>query len=570
MHNVFNELSLIIVIGVAVSLFMRAIRQPLTIAYILTGVLVGPAAFDLISSPETLEVFSNFGIALLLLIVGMGLNPRVIKEVGKIAAYIAITKVLLVTGIGYVLSGFLGFSTTESLYIGIALSFSSTIIILKLLTDKREQTRLYGKVAIGYLLIEDILATLILVGVSTSSSGEISVSTFAELLIKATALIGGLLVVRMFVLPRLNNIIAKSQEFLFLFAIGWGMGTAALFSVGGFSLEIGALIAGVTLASLPYATEISSRLKPLRDFFIVLFFVQLGSHLELSQIIDVLPRAAVFSAVVLVANPLIVMSVMGITGYTKKTSFKAGLTGAQVSEFSLILLLLAADLGQISQEITSLITVVAFLTIAVSTYTITYADSLYELFEKYIRMFEKSKTNEQKEVHHHYELVLFGYQKGGHEFIRVFNQLKKSYVVVDYDPNIIDTLESKQINFIYGDVTDLELLDEVNLRHAHLVVSTITDFQTNVFISRWLEKENPHAVFICTADTVEEAAELYELGSSYVMLPHYIGSEKIGAFIRKSGLKKNEFKKYRQKHLAYLQEHYELMPTPDPDEVPPA
>lgn len=570
MHNVFNELSLIIVIGVAVSLFMRAIRQPLTIAYILTGVLVGPAAFDLISSPETLEVFSNFGIALLLLIVGLGLNPRVIKEVGKIAAYIAIVKVVAVTSIGYVLSQFLGFTKTEALYIGIGLSFSSTIIILKLLTDKKEQTRLYGKVAIGYLLIEDIIATLILVGVSASGEGELTAKVFLGLMAKIVGLGLGLILIRLYLLPRLNNIVARSQEFLFLFAIGWGMGIAALYSIAGFSLEIGALIAGVVLASLPYATEISSRLKPLRDFFIVLFFVQLGSHLEPGQIIEVLPNALALSAIVLVANPLIVMSVMGITGYTKKTSFKAGLTGAQISEFSLILMLLAFDLGQISQEITSLITVVAFLTIAVSTYTITYSDRLYEFFERYIRMFEKSKVSEQKEIHHHYDLALLGYQKGGHEFIRVFNQLKKSYVVVDYDPNVIDMLEAKQINFMYGDVTDLELLDEVNLRHAHLIISTITDFQTNIFLSRWLEKENQNAVFICTADTVEEAAELYELGAAYVMLPHYIGSEKIGAFIRKSGLKKTEFKKYREKHLAYLQEHYELMlPAEDgSEEVP--
>ena len=562
MHSVFNELSLIIVVGVAVSLFMRAIRQPLTIAYILTGVLVGPAALNLISSQETLEVFSNFGIALLLLIVGLGLNPRVIKEVGKIAGYIAISKVLLVTGIGFLLSQSLGFTTTEALYIGIALSFSSTIIILKLLTDKKEQTRLYGKVAIGYLLIEDILATLILIGVSTSAQGDVSIRLFGEMLGKSMLLISGLLALRMYVLPRLSSIIAKSQEFLFLFAIGWGLGIAAVFSKAGFSLETGALIAGVMLASLPYATEISSRLKPLRDFFIVLFFVELGSHLELSQVIDVLPYAVLFSLLVGICNPLIVMSVMGLSGYTKKTSFKAGLTGAQISEFSLILLLLAADLGQISERITSLITVIAFITIAVSTYTITYADSLYEIFERYIRMFERKIVSEKKEVRHHYELTLLGYQKGGHEFVRVFHQLKKSYVVVDYDPHVIDTLEEKQINFVYGDVTDIELLEEVNLSHSHLVVSTITDFQTNTFISTWLEKENPRAVFICNADTIEEAAELYSLGAAYVMLPHYIGSEKIGAFIKKSGLKKTEFKKYREKHLAYLQSHYDLLDEP--------
>lgn len=557
MHeSIFTELSLIIAIGVGVSLFMRIIRQPLTIGYILTGVLVGPAAFDLIQSTETLTVFSEFGIALLLLIVGLGMNPRVIKEVGKIAAYIAVGKVLVVTGVGFVLSRALGFTQTEALYIGLGLSFSSTIIILKLLTDKKEQTRLYGKVAIGYLLVEDIIATAILVGVSASGDGGASVSDYTNLLLKCTGLITALLVIRAFVLPRLSNLIAKSQEFLFLFAIGWGLGIAAIFNNVGFSLEIGALIAGVMLASLPYATEVSSRLKPLRDFFIVLFFVSLGSHLQLGGIGDILPAVIPLSLLVLVGNPLVVMTLMGLGGYTKKTSFKSGLTGAQVSEFSLILLLLAADIGQINREITSLITIVAFVTIAVSTYSITYADQLYNMFEHYIRMFERKKVSEVRERSKHFNLVLFGYQKGGYEFVKLFKQLDKSHVVVDYDPNAIDILESKQINFIYGDVTDPELLEEVNLTKSKLIISTITDFATNLFLGNWLEKENPHAVYICTADTIEEAARLYEIGAAYVMLPHYIGSEKISSFIRRSGLKKSEFRKYREKHLEYLQSHY--------------
>jgi Kef-type K+ transport system membrane component KefB/Trk K+ transport system NAD-binding subunit len=561
--SVFAELSLIIAIGVAVSLFMRIIRQPLTIGYILTGVLVGPAALDVIQSTETLTVFSEFGIALLLLIVGLGMNPKVIKEVGKIAAFIGIGKVLAVTGVGFLLSRLLGFTPTEALFIGLGLSFSSTIIILKLLTDKKEQTRLYGKVSIGYLLVEDIIATLILVFVSSSSESGAALSDFTNLILKCSGLIIALWLVRAFLLPRLNGLIAKSQEFLFLFAIGWGLGIATIFSKAGFSLEIGALIAGVMLASLPYATEVSSRLKPLRDFFIVLFFVSLGSHLELAGLHDFIPAIIVLSILVLVGNPLVVMTLMGLGGYTKKTSFKAGLTGAQVSEFSLILVLLAANMGKIDQEIASLLTIIAFVTIAVSTYTITYADQLYNLFEKYIRMFERKRASEQMDKAKHYDLVLLGYQKGGYEFVRLFNQLGKSHVVIDYNPNVIDILESKQINFIYGDVTDPELLQEVTLSKSKLVVSTITDFLTNKFLGEWLEKENPHVVYICNADSIEEAAELYDAGAAYVMLPHYIGSEKISSFIKKSGLKKSEFKKYREKHLAYLQTHYETELEPE-------
>jgi voltage-gated potassium channel Kch len=296
----------------------------------------------------------------------------------------------------------------------------------------------------------------------------------------------------------------------------------------------------------------------LRDFFIVLFFIGLGSHLRLTNVDELLPKALLLSVIVLICNPLIVMSVMGISGYTKKTSFKTGMTGSQVSEFSLILLLLASKTGQIDQEVVSLVTMVALITIAVSTYMIIYSDSLYLFFERYIRAFERKHVKEGKERRQRYELVLIGYQKGGHEFLKVFKGLKRRYIIVDYDPNVIDALEHNNEEFLYGDVTDPELLEELNLEHSRLVVSTITDLQTNLQLATWLEKYNPNAVFVTTADTAEEAAELYEHGTAYVMLPHYIGSEKIGSFIRKNGLNKTEFKHFREKHLDYLQTHHEL------------
>lgn len=558
----FTELSLLLAIGVAISIFMRIIRQPLIIGYIITGIVVGPAFLNLIHSPDTIEVFAQFGIALLLLIVGLGLNPRVIKEVGKIATSIAFGKVIIATTIGFMVSSVLGYDTTTSLFIGISMSFSSTIIILKLLSDKKEQNRLYGKISIGFLLVEDLIATLVLIGVSaTAKSTGFSADDLMHLVIRSALLISVLVAVRWLVLPRLTHLIAKSQEFLFLFAIGWGLGIASLFSIAGFSLEIGALLAGVTLASQPFAQEISSRLKPLRDFFIVLFFIYLGSHLILSDVIHVMPIALLFSLLVLVGNPLIVMTIMGVSGYTKKTSFKTGITGAQISEFSFIMLLLAQQTGQISAQVLSLVTVVALITIGVSTYVILYADQLYNIFEKYLRLFERKKVHKEHERAKHYELVLFGYHRGGSEFLKVFKQLKKSYVVVDYDPLVIDLLESQHEPYIYGDITDLELLEEVNIEHAHLIVSTLSDFQINEFIAKWLEGVNPRAVLICSADTIEQAAQLYEAGAAYVMLPHYIGTEKISTFIKKSGLRKREFRRYREKHLAYLQTHLETVPA---------
>lgn len=562
MHSIFSELSLVIAVAVGVSLFMRIIRQPLIIGHILTGLLVGPSLLHLIKSPETIQVFSDFGIALLLLIVGLGLNPRIIKEVGKIAGAIALTKVAFTTSVGFLISRLFGYPVVPSLFIGVGLSFSSTIIILKLLSDKKEQSRMYGKISIGFLLVEDLIATLLLVSVSAAGEGDITVGNFGGLLIKNIGLIVGIVLVRVIIINNLGNLIAKSQEFLFLFAIGWALGIAALFQREGLSLEIGALIAGVTLASLPYAQEIASRLKILRDFFIVLFFISLGSHLELHNVWQVMPKAVVLSLVVLIANPLIVMTVMGIGGYTKKTSFKTGLAGAQVSEFSLILLLLANKSGRVPQEVLSLVTITGLITIAISTYLIIYSDTLYKVFERYLNIFERKAIKEEREHRHNYELVLIGYQKGGQEFLKVFQQLKRRYVVVDYDPAIIESLEHRGAEFLYGDVTDPEMLEELNLRHSKLIISTITDIATNSMLAEWLENTNPNAVFIATADSTEEASHLYNLGVAYVILPHYIGSEKIGSFIKKNGFNKSEFKKYREKHLAYLQSHYDLLAEP--------
>jgi hypothetical protein len=230
----------------------------------------------------------------------------------------------------------------------------------------------------------------------------------------------------------------------------------------------------------------------------------------------------------------------------------------------LVLITLGNRQGLLRDDLVSVMTLEALISIAVSAYLIIYSDKLYTLLEPHLSLFERKKTNSDQERRSRYELILFGYQKGGHEFVRVFKQLKKKYVVVDYDPEVIDIMEHNKVDYVYGDATDIELLEEIGFERARLIVSTITDHETNMFLIRLVEKFDPSAVFICHSNNLQEASELYQLGASYVMMPHYIGSEKIGAFIKKSGLKKSEFKKYREKHLQYLQEHYDLFTASDP------
>ena len=554
----FSELSLIIAIATFVGLIIHILRQPLIIGYILTGIIVGPSLLDIVHSEDTVDIFAKIGIALLLFIIGLGLNPQVIKEVGKAAALTGTGQVIFTTVVGFGIVSLMGFDSLEAIYVAIALTFSSTIIVLKLLSDKKEQGRLYGKISIGFLLVQDIIATMALVVAATAGDGNFSAGSLYVLILKGVLVATVLFIASAYVLPHLSTLIAGSTEYLFLFAIGWGFGIATLFAESGFSLEVGALFAGVSLAPMLYSQEIASRLRPLRDFFIVLFFISLGSGLSLESLIEVIPQGVILSLFVLIGNPLIVLIIMGLLGYTKKTSFKAGLTVAQISEFSIVFILLGNELGNVTDRTVSLITVVALITIAVSTYMIIYADKMFNFLENYLKLFERKKSKKERESAKRHDIMLFGYKKGGAEFIKVFEKMNKRYVVIDYDPEIIDIMDQSNVPYVYGDVLDLELLEEAGVEHAKLIVITMTDHATTAFLVQSLQTLNPKAVLVCQAENPKHAHDLYHLGATYVILPHFIGSEKISSFIKRNGFKKSEFNKYREKHQNELIKQLEL------------
>jgi Kef-type K+ transport system membrane component KefB len=538
MDTVFAGLSLIIVIGAVVALIMRLIGQPLIIGHIITGIIVGPAALHLIKSPDALALFSDLGIALLLFIIGLGLNPQIIREVGKTATYVALFQVGAVIALGWGMGTSLGLSSTSAAFLGACLAFSSTIIILKMLSDKREQGRLYGKIAISVSLVQDLIAIALVVLTSAGHNQSVAIGSTISLAIKGGFLVFAIYWVSNHLMPHFHRLISDSQEFLFLFAIAWGLGSAALFQKIGLSSEIGALLAGICLATQPYAQEIASRLRPLRDFFVIVFFIALGANLNLNDIGSNLTIILISALVVIVAKPLISMAILGFLGYTKRTSFKASVALAQVSEFSIVLVLLGKERGLIDTSLVTSITFIALCSIAASSYLILFSDKIFNKLEKFLGVFERKQTHLEPDNPGNYELVLFGYQKGGHEFVKVFRQLSKNFVVIDYDPEIIDILQERKIHHIYGDAMDVELLEEAGIEKAKLIVSTITDMEVTQFLLNFLERKNSQAVVIAQADNPKEAAKLYEEGASYVILPHFIGGEKIGAFVKKSGLSK--------------------------------
>lgn len=550
LDDIFGQLSIVIVLAAVVAFIMRLFKQPLIVGYILTGILVGPSLLNLVSGSEAFEAFSEIGIALLLFIIGLELNVSVIRKLGKPVFLTAIAILLSIGSIGFLVSTAFNFTTVEALLVGLAMFFSSTIIIAKVLSDKKEITRLNGQIAIGVILLDDIVATFALLFVAASGSGnDLTAFDIGLLALKGIVVIGILAFLSIKVLPKVTKAVAKSQELLFLFALAWGFGIATLINYVGFSIEIGALFAGVALAHLPYAGQIGARLKPLRDFFVILFFISLGEHLQLTNLASAFIPALILSAIVLIFKPLAVMLSLGLLGYTRRTSFKTGINLSQISEFSIILIVLAASTGLIGTHISALITLVALITITVSTYLMQFDNAIYHRIEKYLNLFEKEGAQDAKHIVKKYPLVLIGYENGGHQYLKTFRSLKKKFVVIDYDPEVIDELQHANINYLYGDATDPELLAEIDMDSVKLIVNTIGDHDVNVSLVKYVRRRNDHASIVCYSSNYSEAAELYRLGVSYVMLPHFIGSERLSNYIAQHGIGHNSFDAYREKHM---------------------
>jgi Kef-type K+ transport system membrane component KefB len=555
--STFTELTLILAIAAAIAALMRLLKQPLIMGYIITGLLVGPSLFNLIKFQETLNIFSQLGIAFLLFIVGLNLSPRVIREVGKISVIAGLGQVIFTTSLGFLITYFLfGFSFLASVYLSLALTFSSTIIVLKLLSDKHDLQKLYGKISIGFLLVQDVIVAFIFIVASSWQQGVGSTGIKTLIIItalKGVFLITALTIVSIYILPRLSNFFARSQEVLFLFSLAWGLGLAVLFYRLGFSIEIGALAAGVALSLSPYSYEVSAKMRPLRDFFIILFFIMLGSQMVLSNLGGLVWPAVGLSFFVLIGNPLIVIILMGLLGYSKKTSFLAGLTVAQVSEFSLILIMMAVNFGHLSKEILSLITLVSLITFAGSTYLILHAERIYPYLAGFLSIFERSGLNVRSTRLKKYQALLFGYNRIGYDFLRVFNKLNKRFLVIDFDPNIIKQLHRQKINCRYGDAQDSEFLDELSLSNIKMAVSTMPDFETNLFLIEKIRSINSKAVIMVISHNIREAEDLYKHGASYVLLPHFLGGRHASLLIRRYGFSAKEFARIRARHLKHLQ-----------------
>lgn len=554
--GIFTEISLIIVLAVIVCSVLKLLRQPLFIGYILTGVIISPLFLDLVRSTDAVAAFSQIGVALLLFIVGINLNPKALKEFGWISLAISICQIAFTAIIGLLLSFALGFNFIASLYIAIALTFSSTIIIMKMLSDKNALDTLYGKISIGLLLVQDVIAIFMLIIISAFSLTGSLQSIVLQIAVKGIGLALLLFSIGYLLFPRLKQFMGNSQEYLFIFSIGWCLAWASLFAYAGFSIEIGALLAGISLSISPFHFEISSRIRPLRDFFIVLFFIFLGTQMNLADISGNIIIAIVLSLFVLIAKPIIIMVTMGMMGFTKRNSFMVGMITTQISEFSLIIVALGASFNHVSQGVLSLVTIVGLITISGSAYMILYSERLYETLSPLISIFEKKgkKVDEYRQLaDYDYDVILWGYNRIGFDLLIALKKRNEKFLVIDFNPVTILDLTKEGVPCRYGDASDIELLDELKLNKVKMVVSTIPDIDVNLLLINYTRKKNKKAIIIAVSHDIDEANKLYSAGASYVLMPHFLGGHHVAKMIEKHGFKHSNYLKEKEEHLRILE-----------------
>jgi len=531
MNSGIFELASLIILSAGLGILAKIFRQPLIIAYLITGIIISYTGI-INTNNETFKLFADLGIVFLLFLIGLEINYDSLRMIGKPAIILGLGQIIFTFIGGFFIAKFLGFNSIASSYIAIALTFSSTIIIVKLLSEKKDISSFYGKLSVGFLLVQDLVAILILIFLTGIETGETSqniiIGKTILTILKGIIIFSLILYLGRKFVPYIFDKVARSQELLFLISLAWLFLMVAIVKKLGLSIEIAGFLAGLSLANSSENFQISSKLKPLRDFFIMIFFVILGSFFSLSKINGIGLEMIIFSLFVLIGNPLIVLILMGILGYKKRTSFLTGLTVAQISEFSLILALMGQRLGHLTESEVGLITGVGIITITLSTYLILNSDLIFKKISKYLSIFERKKILENKDfvIEYKKSIILIGAHRTGQSIALNINP--KNLLVIDFDPDIISFLRQKNIDYIFGDIADPDVFEKANIQEAKIIISTSPDFNDNMTLLQEIKKLEKKPKTILRAETEKDALILYENGADYVLLPNFTAGQYLG------------------------------------------
>jgi len=532
MHHLLAEIGFTLVAAMAMGLLSFWLKQPVLVGYLLAGVALGPQmGFGLIESAESIEVISEIGLVLLLFIIGLEMNLKELMSSGKLllVAGLAQFPICVAIGVGvFLLAGYTIDSVKlDAVYLALCAAISSTAIVVKILYDKRELKTGPGRLTLGVLVFQDIFAILVL-GLQKNLANP-SIMPLVEAIAASAALFFIAYLMSRFVLGRVFNSISHTPELVLTVSIGWCAALAMVAQALGVSKEMGALVAGVAIASFPYSLHVTAKILPIRDFFITLFFVSLGMRIPALPS-SLIPVIGLLCAVVLLSRFISLYPVIALLGGGRRVAFVTSLNLSQISEFSLVIAALGLKLGHIQAETLTVIIYSMAILAVFSSYAIRFNHPLYQVWTRIMDRLVSEKELENRDnapLEEHHDIAILGCHQIGkalvEELVRTGSPLVSRLLVIDFNPLMLRSLRSLGVQARFGDIGSLDTLEHAHVSNAQIILSSIPDMLlkgvSNAAIVRSARALSPSACIIATADDSFHEQFLREAGANIVISP---------------------------------------------------
>jgi Kef-type K+ transport system membrane component KefB len=563
MHaHLLQDIGLSVVAATVMAFAARLLRQPLILAYIGAGLLIGPYGLRWVADHASIAQISELGLAFLLFIVGLEIDLRALVRSGKVSGVSGTVQVASCALAGWLAARLLGFGGLDAAYLGAASAFSSTMIVVKLLSDKGQLDTVAGRVTLGILLMQDVLAIIVLAvqpNLSNPALGRLALS-----LLKGAALVAGTMACSRWILPRLFRVVAATPEVLLIAAISWCFLVSYAAVRADFSIAMGALVAGVSMSTFPYTLDVVAKIRSLRDFFVTLFFVALGMQISLGSP-KVLVAAGVLSAVVLLSRvPPLLFSLRAFR-YGNRVGLLTSIALSQVSEFSLVIVSLGLALKHISQEIVTITALALVVTSTISTYLIQFDQALVgRLLGWFSRrgIVDPQESETKAGGPRHHDLVVLGCHRAGSSLVPLLVEDHRDLLVVDFNPEVHRRLTERRVPVVYGDLSHLDTLEHAGIEHAKVVLSIVSDDflqgTENLKIVRQVRKLAPSARIVVRAEKASAAKAMYEAGADYVLLPRHVIAEEVRRVLK--WIDEGTLDEARARDLEALKTRQEVVP----------
>ncbi|MBU1120379.1 MAG: cation:proton antiporter [archaeon] len=566
--GILAELGIIVVFATFLAIILRFLKQPLMLAYIVAGLVIGPIGLGLITQSEHIALISELGIAFLLFTVGIESDLNKLKKIGLFVLAGGVFQVAVTALIAFIGAQLLGLDFVSSIYLGVILAFSSTVIVVKLLSDANDINTLHGRLMIGFLLVQDVLVILAIPLITSQTLAPVGIGV---IIAKGILLVALAFILGRYVFSKLLSISLKQQELMYLSAVSICFVFIFISALLDFSPAVGAFLAGLSLSSISYNFELAGKIKGLRDFFVTVFFVSLGMQITPSlasfSLTYTIMLAVFMLAVVLILKPIIFAFLNLVGGYGMRNGLVTGIGLAQVSEFSFILASYGVLYGALTRDLFSIVIIVIALTMALTPYLMRYSEGIYVFLSRFSAPFtrkkhfikklnELEKIPEKDELNGHIVILGAGVMGSGiasalHSFIKL--------VVIDHDPEIIFKQINKGIPAVYGNIENDELWKKVNLSKASLLVLAVPEIAASLFLAEKARQMNPNIVIFARAKNKRDALALYDNKVDFVVITDIIGSnvfiKNVVSFLETG--KVYNISNYKDEFIKYLKEETE-------------